>query len=255
MAQIVLDQVDKVYPGGVKGIDGLNLNIADGEFMVLVGPSGCGKSTALRSIAGLEDITAGTITHRQPGGQRPAAQGPRHRDGVPELRALPAHDGGAEPRLRPPAAQDAQGRDQAARHRGRQDARPGGVPEAQAGRAVGRAASAGRHGPRDRPRAAGVPDGRAAVQPGRQAAGLDAGIAVAAARPARRHDRLRDPRPGRGDDARPAGLRAAGRQAAAGGHAADALQLAGEPLRGRVHRLAGHELRRPPSWSATTAPR
>jgi multiple sugar transport system ATP-binding protein len=62
MAQIVLDQVDKVYPGGVKGIDNLNLNITDGEFMVLVGPSGCGKSTALRSIAGLEDITAGTIT-------------------------------------------------------------------------------------------------------------------------------------------------------------------------------------------------
>ncbi len=62
MAQIVLDQVDKTYPGGVKGIDGLNLSIADGEFMVLVGPSGCGKSTALRSIAGLEDISAGTIT-------------------------------------------------------------------------------------------------------------------------------------------------------------------------------------------------
>ena len=62
MAQIVLDQVDKVYPGGVKGVDGLNLSISDGEFMVLVGPSGCGKSTALRSIAGLEDITSGTIT-------------------------------------------------------------------------------------------------------------------------------------------------------------------------------------------------
>jgi multiple sugar transport system ATP-binding protein len=62
MAQIELDQVDKVYPGGVKGIDGLNLTIADGEFMVLVGPSGCGKSTALRSIAGLEDITAGKIS-------------------------------------------------------------------------------------------------------------------------------------------------------------------------------------------------
>jgi multiple sugar transport system ATP-binding protein len=62
MAQIILDQVDKVYPGGVKGVDGLDLNIADGEFMVLVGPSGCGKSTALRSIAGLEEITAGTIT-------------------------------------------------------------------------------------------------------------------------------------------------------------------------------------------------
>jgi multiple sugar transport system ATP-binding protein len=62
VAQIVLDQVDKVYPGGAKGIDGLSLEINDGEFMVLVGPSGCGKSTALRSIAGLEEITAGTIS-------------------------------------------------------------------------------------------------------------------------------------------------------------------------------------------------
>jgi multiple sugar transport system ATP-binding protein len=62
MAQIVLDEVDKLYPGGVKGIDGLNLEIADGEFMVLVGPSGCGKSTALRSIAGLEEITSGEIS-------------------------------------------------------------------------------------------------------------------------------------------------------------------------------------------------
>jgi multiple sugar transport system ATP-binding protein len=61
VARIVLDQVDKTYPGGVKGIDGLSLDIADGEFMVLVGPSGCGKTTALRSIAGLEEISAGTI--------------------------------------------------------------------------------------------------------------------------------------------------------------------------------------------------
>jgi multiple sugar transport system ATP-binding protein len=61
MAQIVLDRVDKTYPGGVKGIDGLSLDVGDGEFMVLVGPSGCGKSTALRSIAGLEEVTAGTI--------------------------------------------------------------------------------------------------------------------------------------------------------------------------------------------------
>jgi multiple sugar transport system ATP-binding protein len=62
VGQIVLDHVTKVYPGGVKGIDDLSLDIADGEFMVLVGPSGCGKSTALRSIAGLEDITSGTIS-------------------------------------------------------------------------------------------------------------------------------------------------------------------------------------------------
>jgi len=62
MAQIVLDQVDKVFPGGVRAVDGLSLDIADGEFMVLVGPSGCGKSTALRSIAGLDEISSGTIS-------------------------------------------------------------------------------------------------------------------------------------------------------------------------------------------------
>ncbi|MBE2997616.1 sn-glycerol-3-phosphate ABC transporter ATP-binding protein UgpC [Nocardiopsis sp. HNM0947] len=61
MADIVLDGVDKVYGGDVKAVDDLNLHIEDGEFMVLVGPSGCGKSTALRMIAGLEEITGGTL--------------------------------------------------------------------------------------------------------------------------------------------------------------------------------------------------
>ncbi|MGH3165433.1 MAG: ABC transporter ATP-binding protein, partial [Trebonia sp.] len=61
MAQIVLDHVEKTYTGGVKALDDLNLDVKEGEFMVLVGPSGCGKSTALRSIAGLEEITGGTI--------------------------------------------------------------------------------------------------------------------------------------------------------------------------------------------------
>jgi multiple sugar transport system ATP-binding protein len=62
MAEIVLKQVDKVYSGGVKAVDGLDLEIRDGEFMVLVGPSGCGKSTALRMIAGLEEISGGKIS-------------------------------------------------------------------------------------------------------------------------------------------------------------------------------------------------
>ncbi|MEV0583323.1 sn-glycerol-3-phosphate ABC transporter ATP-binding protein UgpC [Nonomuraea sp. NPDC050310] len=62
MASIVLSNVDKVYAGGVKAVNGLNLEIRDGEFMVLVGPSGCGKSTALRMIAGLEDISGGEIS-------------------------------------------------------------------------------------------------------------------------------------------------------------------------------------------------
>ncbi|MFI0409022.1 ABC transporter ATP-binding protein [Actinomadura sp. 3N508] len=62
MARIMLDRVDKVYAGGVKAVDGLDLEIRDGEFMVLVGPSGCGKSTALRMIAGLEEISGGKIS-------------------------------------------------------------------------------------------------------------------------------------------------------------------------------------------------
>jgi len=62
MTQIALDHVDKVYRGGLKALDGLNLAVADGEFMVLLGPSGCGKSTALRAIAGLEEIDGGTIS-------------------------------------------------------------------------------------------------------------------------------------------------------------------------------------------------
>ena len=61
MAEIVLEGMDKIYGGDVKAVDDLNLRIEDGEFMVLVGPSGCGKSTALRMIAGLEEISAGTL--------------------------------------------------------------------------------------------------------------------------------------------------------------------------------------------------
>jgi multiple sugar transport system ATP-binding protein len=61
VAEIVLDKVSKVFSGGVTAVDGVSLTIAGGEFLVLVGPSGCGKSTLLRMIAGLEDVTAGTI--------------------------------------------------------------------------------------------------------------------------------------------------------------------------------------------------
>jgi multiple sugar transport system ATP-binding protein len=62
MGGINLVEVSKTYPGGVQAVDGVSLEIADGEFMVLVGPSGCGKSTLLRMIAGLEEVTDGTIT-------------------------------------------------------------------------------------------------------------------------------------------------------------------------------------------------
>src|SRR6266446_7103371 len=62
MAAIELEHVTKAFAGGVLAVDDVNLTIADGEFMVLVGPSGCGKSTLLRMIAGLEEITDGTIS-------------------------------------------------------------------------------------------------------------------------------------------------------------------------------------------------
>ena len=79
----------------------------------------------------------------------------------------------------------------------------------QAARALGRPAPAGRHGPGDRPAPAGVPDGRAALEPRREAARPDAGRARQAAPPARRDHAVRDARPDRGDDARPAGRGAA----------------------------------------------
>jgi multiple sugar transport system ATP-binding protein len=58
---ILLDDVTKVYPNGVKAVDRVDLEIHEGEFVVLVGPSGCGKSTLLRMVAGLEDVTDGAI--------------------------------------------------------------------------------------------------------------------------------------------------------------------------------------------------
>ena len=61
MAEIAFEHVAKVYPDGTQAVHDLELEIQDGELMVLVGPSGCGKTTALRMLAGLEEITDGEI--------------------------------------------------------------------------------------------------------------------------------------------------------------------------------------------------
>jgi len=61
MAQVTLENISKIFPGGVKAVDDVSLQVNDKEFLVLVGPSGCGKSTTLRMVAGLEEITDGTI--------------------------------------------------------------------------------------------------------------------------------------------------------------------------------------------------
>jgi len=77
MAEIVLDKVTKRYPDGALAVSEVNIEIADGEFVILVGPSGCGKSTTLNMIAGLEDITGGEL---RIGGQRMNERAPKDRD-------------------------------------------------------------------------------------------------------------------------------------------------------------------------------
>src|SRR4029078_4099406 len=74
MASLGFEKVSKTFPDGTVALAKIDLDIADGEFMVLVGPSGCGKTTLLRSAAGLEEVTSGEIrldgrlvTHAEPG--------------------------------------------------------------------------------------------------------------------------------------------------------------------------------------------
>src|SRR3954470_6858824 len=77
MAEIVLDKVVQRYPDGALAVDDFNLEIADGEFIILVGPSGCGKSTLLNMVAGLEDITQGELSI---GGKVVNDKAPKDRD-------------------------------------------------------------------------------------------------------------------------------------------------------------------------------
>ncbi|MBC6450376.1 ABC transporter ATP-binding protein [Actinokineospora xionganensis] len=77
MAEIVLDKVTKRYPDGALAVSDVDIEIADGEFLILVGPSGCGKSTTLNMIAGLEDITDGEL---RIDGQRVNERAPKDRD-------------------------------------------------------------------------------------------------------------------------------------------------------------------------------
>ena len=243
MAQIILDHVEKSYAGGVKAINDLSLDITDGEFMVFVGPSGCGKSTALRSIAGLEEITGGTISigdrivNDLPPKDRDIAMVFQNYALYPHMTVEQNLAFGLQLRK---------------------------TPKAEISRRVGDAAkmlglepylkrkpAALSGGQRQR-----VAMGRAIVrepqaflmdeplsQPGRQAARVHARLAQPAARAARRHHRVRDPRPGRGHDPGQPGGRAAGRAAAAGRHPPDPVRVTGQPVRGRVHRLPRDELR------------
>ena len=77
MATVSMDKINKVYENGFHAVKDMSLDIADGEFMVLVGPSGCGKTTALRMVAGLEDITSGIL---RIGGKEANDESPKERD-------------------------------------------------------------------------------------------------------------------------------------------------------------------------------
>ena len=174
MSGITLDEVTKVYPNGVKAVDDALARHRRRRVLRARRPVRLRQVDAAahdrrpRGRDGRRRLDRRRRRHRE------AAAGARHRDGLPELRALPAHDGAREPRLRAAAEEAAEGRVAPARRRGREDARARGAARPQAVGALGRPAAARRHGPRDRARAEGVPDGRAALEPRREAARLDA---------------------------------------------------------------------------------
>src|SRR5712692_7893063 len=177
MAEIALEQLSKIYGDGTHAVSDLNLHVADGEFVVLVGPSGCGKTTALRMVAGLEEITGGTvrigerIVNKLPPKDRDLAMVFQNYALYPHMSAYDNIAFGLKMRRFPKSE-------------------------------IRRRAAARRDGARDRARAAGVPDGRAAVEPRREAARRDA--RRDRSHPARPEsdDDLCDARPDRGDDAR-----------------------------------------------------
>ena len=243
--------VTKVFPGGTVAVDDLSLEIADGEFMILVGSSGCGKTTALRMIAGLEQADIGTIRIGERVVNDVSARGPRHRDGVPELRAVPAHDRLPQPRLPAAPAAHAQARDRPPGRRGR--ARCSASRScSSAARASCRAASASAW--RWAARSSASPKVFLLDEP---LSNLDAKLRVQMRAGLKRlhgrlgdHDRLRHPRPGRGDDARRPDRGPVGRQAPAARPAPGGLRPPRERVRGGVHRQPADE----PAAGAAPAP-
>ena len=242
MAEIEFQDVTKRYADGFEAVKHLNLDVPDGELMILVGPSGCGKSTALRMVAGLEDISDGEL---KIGGQVVNERAPKDRDiaMVFQNYALYPHmtvreNMGFALKL----AKTPQRRDRQQGQRGGEDPRPRAAPRPQAGQPVRRPAPARRDGTRDRPQPERVPDGRAAVEPRRQASRADADRDLPDPAAARDDHDLRHPRPDRGDDARRPDRGDARRRAAAGRAAVGALRPPEQPVRRRLHRLAVDEL-------------
>ena len=227
MASVTFDNATRLYPGGTRpAVDKLNLEVADGEFLVLVGPSGCGKSTSLRMLAGLEEVNEGRILI----GDRDVTDvPPKDRDIAMVFQNYALY----------PHMTVAENMGFALKIAGvGKDERAARVLEAaklldledyldpQAEGPLGWSASARRDGPRDRPPAPGVPHGRAAVEPRRQAARADPHADRVAAAPPRRHHGLRHARPDRGPHHGRPHRGAQGRPPAAGRHPARPVRAA-----------------------------
>ena len=153
MAEITMQNIVKKYGDGFPAVNDVSLDIADGEFMILVGPSGCGKSTLLRMIVGLEDITSGDMLI---GGERVNDKAPRDRNlaMVFQNYALYPHLSVFENIAFPLrlAQGRVRGRDQGEGRGGGGDARADRAPRPQARQPLRRPAPAGGHGPGDRAR-------------------------------------------------------------------------------------------------------
>ena len=241
MAHVVVKDLFKRY-GEFQAVHGINFEIGDGEFVVLVGPSGCGKSTILRMIAGLETVTGGEILID---GEVVNDTPPRERDIAMVFQdyALYPHMSvrqnlGFGLKMRGTARD----RDQSRRRAHCRDPADRGTARPQAEGAFGRTTSARGNRSRDRARASALPLRRAPLQSRCSAARRDAHADQTTAHEFSGDQRLCHPRPNRGDDAGRPHRRSSERHHRAGGHAGAALRQARQSFCRRVHRFAEDEL-------------
>ena len=241
MAKVVLKHLDKKYPNGFHAVRDVNLEIADGEFMVLVGPSGCGKSTTLRMVAGLEEASGGEIwigdrlVNEVAPGDRDIAMVFQNYALYPHMSVYQNMAFGLKMRRTPKAEIEKRVREAAAilSIEALLDRRPRELSGGQRQR---------------------VALGRAIVREPKvflfdePLSNLDAKLRVQMrAEIARLHrrleddDHLRDARPGRGDDARRSDRAHGSGRDSAGRYADEHLSAAGEPVRGVVRWQPGDE--------------
>ena len=253
MASIEIRAVDKAF-GNTQVLHGVDLEVADGEFLVLVGPSGCGKSTLLRLIAGLDEVSGGEVVI---GGRVVNDLAAKDRDiaMVFQNYALYPHM-----TVRDNMAFSLKMRNETKATIAKKVADAAETLnltpylDRYPRQLSGGPAAARRHGPGDRARPGGLPLRRTAIQPGCEAPGADAGRdQIAPPAPARDVD-LRYARPDRSDDDGRPDRRAARRAGRADRHAAGTVRPPVEPFRRRLHRLAGDESRSGADAAATTMP-